>query len=107
MKMQGVAEKREFQLGDLVRTNEFLLIRKDGFLFGENDQKVTEQDDFKTWLVGADELPKGSLCTFIRYEDDDHQSAVIRRDIHGRPFVVRISHIELLNAVDDAGADEN
>ena len=88
-----------YTTGDLVLTREDLAIRKDGLVFGRVDTDVDGKLP-KDWLVGSDDLPSKTFCTFIKQAQEDPAYAVVRRDLMGRVLVIRISMLELANSFD-------
>lgn len=91
--------------GDLLQTKVDLVIRKDGFTFGESD--ADEEGKYPTsWMIQAYMLPKGSMCTFIRMGEDDESYAVVTQDLIGRALYVKIEHLELISRFSDADSDD-
>lgn len=89
-----------FKTGDLIRTTRELIVRRDGWTFSEDD--VPDGKVPRDWLDGADEVPAGTLCTFLRLGEEDPTYVVARRDLIGRPLVIRSSLVELQSSIDDA-----
>ena len=95
----------QFKQGDLLRTTKDLVVRKDCLCFDEAD---ADKDGkiLRSWFDAADELPAGSFCSFLRDGDEDHDYVVARRDLVGRPIVIRRGYVSLVSGIDDAVDDQ-
>ena len=87
--------------GDLLKTLKELAIRKDGLTFGEDDADEKGKVP-KDWLVGSDDIPAGTFCTFIRQAQEDEGYAIVQRDLMGRMLIIRFSLLELVSSIDEA-----
>lgn len=90
-----------YETGDLVQTLVDLIIRKDGLTYGEAD---TDDDGKipKDWATGADMLPAGTLCSFLRQAEDDKDYALVCRDMMGKTIFVRLSVLQLVSSFKDS-----
>lgn len=95
----------KFQAGDLLRTTEYLLARNDGRVFCEKE--VKDMGGVPTsWLRDAIELEKGSLCTFVSFDeellvDDKPTHAIVLRDIFGKHLMISLDKLELIGKFED------
>lgn len=93
-----------YKMGDLLRVTKDLVIRKDGFTFGEAD--CDEEGKIpKDWMIGSDSLPEGTLCSFVQQGVEDPEYAIVQRDLIGRVMAIRLAMLELVSSIDDAIGD--
>lgn len=90
-----------YEKGDLLKITRDLVIRKDGFCF--NDADVDSEGKLpRQWFDNCDELTEGSLCTYIRDAEDDDEYLIVRKDLVGRPLVLRAAFVECISKFSDA-----
>jgi hypothetical protein len=91
----------DFECGDLLVVSKELLIRKDGFTFTDGDCDAEGRIP-TAWLDGADVLPEGTYCTFVRRGAEDLDYALVLRDLLGRALSIRLSYLQRLSSIEDA-----
>jgi hypothetical protein len=83
----------------MLETTEELTLRKDGLALCPDDAPFTTVE-----LQGAEILPVGTLCMYIRHGREDPRYVLAMKDMVGRAMMIQERYLRLVSSAEDVEA---